>query len=401
MLMSQPWLGGCSRRTSTAGTSRAQTASATITPRIAADGGAGLVDRRLVSKIAEVGPLGAPDANGVRLPAGFRARVVARTRERVVAGKEYLWHASPDGGATFGTEDGGWIYVSNSEEPRGGGVGAIRFDRDGVIVDAYAILSNTSTNCAGGPTPWSTWLSCEEIAKGQVYECDPRGARPATVRPALGTFRHEAVTIDPIRHHAYLTEDEPDGCFYRFVPDALGPHGFADLSAGQLEVAVVEHGAVTWRPVPDPRFQSSTPTRFQVRAATHFNGGEGIWWHDGVVYFTTKGDNRVHAFDTRSSKIRVLYDAAREKTPLLYGVDNVTVSASADVLVAEDGGRMKIVAILPSGELKELMQLVGHPDSEITGPAFDPSGTRLYFSSQRGARGGTTFEITGPFHVEA
>ena len=187
------------------------------------------------------------------------------------------------------------------------------------------------------------------------------------MRPALGTFKHEAVTIDPVRHHVYLTEDEPDGCFYRFVPDALGAHGFADLSAGRLEVAVVENGAVTWRPVPDPRFQKSTPTRFQVREATRFNGGEGIWWHDGVVYLTTKGDNRVHAFDTRSATMSVLYDAARQKKPLLYGVDNVTVSASGDVLVAEDGGRMKIVAILPSGELKELMQLVGHADSEITG----------------------------------
>ena len=109
----------------------------------------------------------------------------------------------------------------------------------------------------------------------------------------------------------------------------------------------------------------------------------------------------MHAFDTRSATIRVLYDAAREKKPLLYGVDNVTVSASGDVLVSEDGGHMKIVAILPSGELKELMQLVGHADSEITGPAFNPSGTRLYFSSQRGPRGGTTFEIAGPFHAEA
>ena len=230
-----------------------QSASAALVPPPAADAGAtARIERRLVSKIAEVGPLGAPDANGVRLPAGFRARVIARTREHVVAGKEYVWHASPDGGATFETEDGGWIYVSNSEETRGGGAGAVRFDRTGAIVDGYAILSNTSTNCAGGPTPWSTWLSCEEIAKGQVHECDPRGERSAIVRPALGTFKHEAVTINPLRHHVYLTEDEPDGCFYRFVPDALGTHGFADLSAGRLEVAVVENGAVTSASGPRP-----------------------------------------------------------------------------------------------------------------------------------------------------
>ena len=61
---------------------------------------------------------------------------------------------------------------------------------------------------------------------------------------------------------------------------------------------------------------------------------------------------------------------------------------------------MRIVAILPSGELKPLVQIEGQDSSEITGPAFDPSGTRLYFSSQRatGSLGGITYEITGPFH---
>ena len=84
----------------------------------------------------------------------------------------------------------------------------------------------------------------------------------------------------------------------------------------------------------------------------------------------------------------------------LYGVDNLTVSACGDVLVAEDGGQMRIVAVLPDVGLKPLVQLVGQDDSEITGPAFDPSGTRLYFSSQRaiGTLSGITYEITGPFH---
>jgi secreted PhoX family phosphatase len=116
------------------------------------------------------------------------------------------------------------------------------------------------------------------------------------------------------------------------------------------------------------------------------------------VYWTAKGDNRVRAYDTETERMSVLYDAATSANPILTGVDNVTVSASGDVLVVEDGGDMQIVAILPSGELLPLAQLVGYPESELTGPAFDPSGTRLYFSSQRGPKGGTTFEITGPFH---
>ncbi|MBX3232392.1 MAG: DUF839 domain-containing protein [Labilithrix sp.] len=397
--MSGPrWLAGCSREPAIGGPthrgpaatgSTATPASSAVAPREAAR------PARLVSRIAEIGPLGGPDANGVRLPPGFTSRVVAQTHDVVVAGKPYVWHASPDGGATFATEDGGWIYVSNSEETKGkGGAGALRFDASGEVVDAYAILRGTSNNCAGGPTPWGTWLSCEEHARGRVHECDPKNAVPAAARPALGAFKHEAVTVDPILHHLYLTEDEPDGCLYRFVPS-----GFPDLSAGTLEVAVAAGDAVAWRPVPDPLFTGKRPTRYQVAGALRFNGGEGIWWHDGVVYFSSKGDNRIRAYDTKTSTLRLLYDAAAFEAPVLTGVDNVTVSASGDVLVAEDGGRMKVVAITPSGEPKPLLQLVGYADSEITGPAFDPSGRRLYFSSQRGRRGGTTFEVTGPFHA--
>ena len=116
---------------------------------------------------------------------------------------------------------------------------------------------------------------------------------------------------------------------------------------------------------------------------------------------STKGDNRIWAYDTQNQTISTVYDRATTPDPdALFGVDNVTVSACGDVLVAEDGGNMRIVAVLPNGELKPLMQIEGQTGSEITGPAFDPSGTRLYFSSQRAAGflGGITYEITGPFH---
>ena len=77
------------------------------------------------------------------------------------------------------TDDGGWIYVSNSETPPqvGGGASALRFSSNGDIVDAYRILSDTWQNCAGGATPWGTWLSCEETDAGHVWECDPLGER--------------------------------------------------------------------------------------------------------------------------------------------------------------------------------------------------------------------------------
>ena len=106
-----------------------------------------------MSNIANLGPLQAPDENGLRLPEGFTSRVIARARTPV-GNTMHLWHAFPDGGAVFTTADGGWVYVSNSEVPfERGGVGAIRFSESGEIVDAYSILTGTSTNCAGGAMP--------------------------------------------------------------------------------------------------------------------------------------------------------------------------------------------------------------------------------------------------------
>ena len=86
---------------------------------------------------------------------------------------------------------------------------------------------------------------------------------------------------------------------------------------------------------------------------------------------------------------------------MLTGVDDIISNATGELLVAEDGGDLQIVIITKSGETKPLLQLVGHDRSEITGPAFSPDGSRLYFSSQRGKTGlsedGITFEISGFF----
>jgi secreted PhoX family phosphatase len=306
--------------------------------------------------------------------------------------------------ATFPTDKGGWIYVSNSEIADDfGGVGALRFDVFGNIVDSYSILENTSRNCAGGATPWGTWLSCEEVNDGIVWECDPFGKLEGIPRPALGVFAHEAVTVDTQNNILYLTEDKRDGCFYRFVPASMTNDGRPDLSSGVLEVAVVDSSAslVSWLPVPDPS-ASSQPTRHQVASSTIFKGGEGIVFYRGVVSFATKGDNRIWSYDTATGQIKVLYDASTHPTPILTGVDNITLSQNGELVVSEDGGDLQIVKITKTNELVPLVQLVGHDASEITGPAFSPDGRRLYFSSQRGSAGnvnaGITFEVTGPFH---
>ena len=141
-----------------------------------------------------------------------------------------------------------------------------------------------------------------------------------------------------------------------------------------------------------------------MAAATPFARGEGCWFEAGTIYFATTADNRVWALDTAAQTIRILYDLATSSTPELSGADNVFASPTGDVLVAEDGGNMQLVALTPSGGVKPIVQVVGQASSEMTGPALSPDGRRLYFSSQRGATPmgnlGITYEVTGPF-VEA
>lgn len=342
------------------------------------------------------GPLGAADGNGLRLPNGFTSRVIASSGQEVA---RYTWHDAPDGGACF-TEGTGWIYVSNSEIDAGdGGASAVLFRADGSVERAYRILGGTNRNCAGGATPWNTWLSCEEVDRGFVYETDPRGVNAAVQRPAMGRFTHEAAAADPDRQVIYLTEDKPDGCFYRFRPNAWG-----DLSAGTLEVLVGPDdtsGTVGWAPVPDPQAEDDD-TKDQVDEAKHFDGGEGCHYAGGICYFTTKGDNRVWIYNAVDESIDLAYDDSLvDGDAPLTGVDNITGSRSGDLFIAEDGGDMEINIITPEGIVAPFLQITGQGSSEITGPALSPDGSRLYFSSQRGtsgsSSGGITYEVAGPF----
>src|SRR5690606_141315 len=122
---------------------------------------------------------------------------------------------------------------------------------------------------------------------------DPLGGIAPVERPALGIFMHEGLAYDCDEHTIYLTEDVYDGALYRFVP-ARVEAGVADLSEGTLEIArLLEGSRIEWVEVPDPTFQGSSPTRYQVEGSAIFSGGEGIWYQDGRVVFTTKGDDRV------------------------------------------------------------------------------------------------------------
>ena len=312
--------------------------------------GAGFWQRALLAAARAAGVLlrGAGRRRRERPAAAARAsrsRLIARANEPV-AGTGYPWHVFPDGQATFATEDGGWVLVSNSESLAASGAGssAIRFRADGEIVERPPDPLRHERQLRGRRRRrGARWLSCEEHDYGHVWECDPMRAGPgrrSARRSAPSTTRPSPST--PPRGALYLTEDRPDGGFYRFTPDRarrprLGPargRGRRGRRRG-------------WR-----SRRSRTRARSSRRRASRspgtraFNGGEGIWYDGGTVHFSTKGDNRVWAYDTATGALGTIYDkAAAGPGAPLSGVDNLTVNPAGEVFVCEDGDDMQICVI--------------------------------------------------------
>jgi uncharacterized protein len=361
----------------------------------------GTAESRPLRRGPGYGPLRPPDENGVRLPEGFRSRIVARGRE-IVPGTQYEWHVASDGMAAFPEDGGGFVLVSNSEDYKGG-ASALRFGPDGRVEDAYRILSGTTRNCSGGGTPWGTWLSCEEVEDGRVWECDPRGRRRAVAHSAMGVFKHEAAAVDADARVVYLTEDLVDGGLYRYTPVK-----WPDLSRGRLEIARVSSGgAVEWVELPD-QLARRERTRRQVNGSARFKRGEGLWLDGRTLYVATTADHRVHAYDTRRRRIRVAYDGLASRSAPLLRVDQLTGSRAGEVFVCEDlaTDEIDIGVISPDRRVSKFLSVTGpqHVRSELTGVTFDPSGRRMIFASQRAfpvdelnPGPGAIYEVTGPF----
>ncbi|WP_043770124.1 alkaline phosphatase PhoX [Algiphilus aromaticivorans] len=392
--------------------------------------------------LMDIGALRDSGVDRVFIPEGFEVRRVAAHLSNPVTGlfdpfgaSGYVWHQAPDGGAVYAAEDGGWVYVCNSEvniggstfgSSRDGGVGALRFDAEGNVVDAYRILDGTRRNCAGGTTPWGSWISCEETGDGYAWECFPFGTSAEARRlDAAGRFNREAACVDLAERTVYYTEDNGEGRFYRFVCeeadlDTRGESPRLRMESGRLQVMEVEGfeadgyiesdsdaralRRVRWTDVADVTQPQGTVRATLAEAGmaipgTRFRGGEGLWLYEvpaalqsvppggdrpmrAVAFFATKGDNRVYAYDIDNGLIQSVFDNDFVD-PDFDDVDNVVVSPAGDVVVAEDGDGMRLIVVHPGMPARTLLQ-IDLPGSEITGPAFTPDGSRLYFNSQRG-----------------
>ncbi len=405
------------------------------------------------------------------LPAGFKYSIVSRAGDVMTDGLRVP--SVPDGMATFAGPNGLTILIRNHEvgstaggaagafgkdfelrsklakdrfydagrgdKPCQGGTSTVVFNtRTQAVVRQYLSLAGTIRNCAGGPTPWNSWITCEEsvelagqqqLDKNHGFNFEvPASATPMLADPvplkAMGRFNHEAVAVDPKSGIVYETEDRPDSLIYRFIPNEAGKLA----KGGQLQALIFEEqkGIDTrnWKETIVPAGK-----RFAVRwvdmenvdgraddlryrgyndGAARFARGEGMWYGNGEIYFacTSGGKNqkgqiwryRPSPYEGNKREKEAPGEVELFIEPnddaLVDNADNLTVSPWGDLVICEDGkGDQFLVGVTPQGEIYKL----GHnpySTSEFAGVTFSPDGSTLFVNIQKA---GLTLAITGPW----
>ena len=290
------------------------------------------------------------------------------------------------------------------------------------LVDEFVSLAGTIVNCAGGPTPWGSWLSCEETLRGTgsgydkphgyVFEVPVDATGPVDPVPlrAMGRFVHEAVAVDPATGIVYQTEDRSndEAGFYRFIPDT--PEVLAD--GGQLQMMAVTdqprfvtskgqtQGAVWpvhWVDIAHP--DRGVPDQGFEAGAARFERLEGAFPGDDGIYFvsTSGGDARAgqvfHYLPTsaEAGELRLVFESP--SPDILDSPDNIVLSPHGGLLLCEDGpGEEFIRELDPEGRI---VNLVRGGRREFAGACFSPDGQVLFFNIQ-GSReqGGSTPSAT-------
>jgi secreted PhoX family phosphatase len=406
------------------------------------------------------GPLRAAGPE-LALPEGFRYAVLSRAGRPMSDGRP-----TPnafDGMAAFALPNGNVRLIRNHENrdrpadarckgdparaydpAAGGGTTSleVRIDADGgcAVVRDFVSLSGTIVNCAGGPTPWGSWLTCEESVEGRahgwgrehgyIFEV-PASAESEVAPvplPAMGRFVHEAVAVDPATGIVYETEDRLMAGFYRFLPRTPG----VLRDGGRLQMLAVvgrpnydtadgqrvgEALPAAWVDVENPDPSGTWGDHAAVFAQGFTKGGarfsrlEGCW-HGGAkdpsIYFhaTNGGDakcGQVWQYRPTSAdagELRLVFESPSRE--VLDYPDNITVSPRGGIVICEDGaGEQHVRGLTPDGAIFDVARNLLNAD-EFAGACFSPDGRVLFLNIMgstldAGASLGVTVAITGPW----
>jgi secreted PhoX family phosphatase len=397
----------------------------------------------------------------LKLPEGFTYASFGWAGDRMADG--CITPGNHDGMGAFAAGPGRVRLVRNHETDQGvpfcsaaydpdahGGTTTLEFDTDsGRFVSARASLSGTLRNCAGGSTPWHSWLSCEEttaagrLPHGYVFEVPAEGSAEPTPLRDMGRFSHEAVAIDPIAGYVYETEDpgatvasffgggSHKAGFYRFVPHVKGR-----LSAGgRLFMLKVRGRAkadlgddyangttfdVDWVPIetpdnPDRRSaEDFVWKQGRTQGAATFARLEGCWCgNDRKIYVVStdggRGEGQIWVYDPAAETISLLFQSPGKD--VLNKPDHITVSPRGGLVLCEDGGGEEYLhGLTTDGQIFRFAQnqvrlrgerngLAGDfTGSEWAGPCYSPDGQWLFANIYDP---GITFAITGPWQTGA
>ena len=368
----------------------------------------------------------------ISLPAGFHAALLSTSGQEMVGG---IIPNAFDGMAAFAAGPGLVRLVRNHEvrdtaevgrpfgerpyDPIGpGGTTTleVRVGADGraSLVKEFASLTGTIINCAGGPTPWGSWITCEETVAGTgegwtsnhgyTFEVPSSANGPVTpVRlEAMGRFQHEAIAIDPATGWVYLTEDRMPGGFYRFkpaVPRQLAKGGTLEALAIQGQAGyqtatnqpLLTARKVEWVRIDHP--DSDAPTldlgfvfnQGFAKGAAAFARLEGCWYGDHGIYFNaTSGGNaaagQVWQYHPGRDELRLIFESP--STAVLNSPDNICVSPRGGVVICEDGaGTNYVRGLTPDGAVFDLVRN-NINTVEWAGACFSPQGRTLFVNMQ-------------------